>query len=108
MARYNDIKLESNIKSNGIRGNRYYKSSKYPQITPSINDTYVYAEEGDRYDQLAANYYGDSSLWWIISIANESFNQNSYYPPLGVQIRIPSNVGAIKSSYNKLNNRNEL
>lgn len=108
MARYTNIKLKSNNRSTGTQGIRYYKTSKYPEIPTNINDTYVYAEEGDRYDQLALDYYGDSSLWWVISIANESFNQNSYFPPLGVQIRIPSNIGAIKSSYNKLNNRYEL
>ena len=108
MARYTNIKITSNRKPNGTSGKRYYSNSKYPEVPKSINDTYVYAEQGDRYDQLALDYYGDSSLWWVISIANESLNQNSYYPPLGVQIRIPANVGSIKSEYNKLNNRYEL
>ena len=108
MARYTNIRVKSNRKPDGISGDRYYTSPKYPQIPLSINDTYVYAEQGDRYDQLALQYYGDSSLWWVISIANEKLPQNSYYLPLGVQVRIPSNVGGIKSAYNRLNNRNEL
>ena len=34
---------------------------------------------------------------------------DSYFLPLGnTQIRIPANVGAIKSQFNKLNNYDEL
>tara|TARA_B100001109_G_scaffold222252_1_gene194065 strand:- start:700 stop:1029 length:330 start_codon:yes stop_codon:yes gene_type:complete len=109
MARYTNIQLKSNKRPNGIQGKRYYTTTKYPQIPKTIDDTYVYAEEGDRYDQLALQYYGDPSLWWVISIANESLEQNSYFLPLGTtQIRIPANVGAIKSQFNKLNNYDEL
>ena len=58
---------------------------------------------GDRFDQLAQQYYGDSSLWWVISIANNSFNQGSYFVTPGVQLRIPSQIGSIVASYNELN-----
>tara|TARA_B100001113_G_scaffold349468_1_gene344924 strand:+ start:1437 stop:1763 length:327 start_codon:yes stop_codon:yes gene_type:complete len=104
MARYTDIKTKHINNPNGTRGIRYYSTTKYPQVPKSFSDTYVYAEEGDRYDQLALQYYGDPSLWWVISIANETLNQNSYFAPLGVQIRIPSNISNIISQYNKLNN----
>tara|TARA_B100002019_G_scaffold95224_1_gene81993 strand:- start:6018 stop:6347 length:330 start_codon:yes stop_codon:yes gene_type:complete len=109
MARYTNIRTKSNKRPDGTQGKRYYTGVKYPQIPNSIDDTYVYAEDGDRYDQLALQYYGDPSLWWVISVANETLPQNSYFLPLGTtQIRIPSNIGAIKSEYNKLNNRDEL
>ena len=32
-----------------------------------------------------------------------SLPQDTYYLPLGIQIRIPTNIGAIQSAYNKLN-----
>ena len=78
--------------------------SDITKLNCCFSDIYVYAEQGDRYDQLALQYYGDPSLWWIISIANSSLSQNSYYPPLGVQIRIPQNIGAIQISFENLNN----
>lgn len=108
MGRYNEIGLTRSLSPEGKPGKRLYKTVKYPDIPLSISDVYVYAEESDRYDQLAQTYYGDSSLWWIISCANSSFSQNSYFPPLGVQIRIPQNIGGIQTEYYRLNNRNEL
>ena len=81
----------------------YKETVKYPDIPLSYEDTYVYAEEGDRFDQLAQQYYGNSSLWWVISIANNSFNQGSYFITPGVQLRIPSQIGSIIASYNELN-----
>ena len=105
MARYTDIKFITDLKLNGTSGIGYYGPTKYPEVPLSFDDTYVYAEQGDRYDQLALQYYGDSNLWWIISIANGSTKQNSYYLPLGVQVRIPTNIGSILASFKQLNNR---
>jgi phage tail protein X len=69
----------------------------------SVNDIYVISTAGDRFDLLASQYYGDSSLWWVISIANENLSQNSLYIPEGTQLRIPSNPTTVVSSYNQLN-----
>jgi hypothetical protein len=98
MNRYQDIQIIKN--SEGIR---YYRNSKYPRIPLSVNDIYVITTSGDRFDLLALQLYGDSSLWWIISIANETLIQNSLYPPVGSQIRIPSNYSEILTSYKILN-----
>lgn len=94
-------------------GNKaYFSFPKYPEIPLSENDVYVITEEGDRYDILADQYYGDTTLWWIISIANAtsigtnlptSLPQNSMFPPIGAQIRIPANYSSVITSYNKLN-----
>ena len=80
-----------------------YSTVRYPEIPRSFSDIYVYTTAGDRFDTLAQHYYGDSSLWWIISIANDNLNQDSLTPPLGAQIRIPRNPIPILSSYNSLN-----
>jgi phage tail protein X len=58
---------------------------------------------GDRLDLLAQQYYGDSTLWWIISIANDFLKQNSIFIPIGTQIRIPVDVNQILTSYRNLN-----
>ena len=82
---------------------RYYKHIEYPEIAREINDLYIITSFGDRLDTLAHLYYGDSSLWWAISSANPNLPQDSYYPPEGIQIRIPSNVGNIVNNFELLN-----
>ena len=82
---------------------RIYKTVRYPDIPLSENDIYVYTVQGDRYDILAQQYYSDSSLWWIISIANEQLAQNSLIIPEGMQIRIPANPQGVLDIYNQIN-----
>jgi hypothetical protein len=98
MNRYQNIPIIKNSTNT-----RYYKDNKYPRVPLSVDDIYVETTIGDRFDLLSLQYYGDPSLWWIISIANENLPQNSLYIPIGSQIRIPNNPTNIISSYNNLN-----
>ena len=98
MGRYSTI--QTNITA---RGRRFKETTKYPDIPLSYNDIYVYTDEGDRFDILAQSYYKDPILWWIISIANPQLTQMSMFPPLGVQIRIPTNIGGIISQFERFN-----
>ena len=98
MNRYSDIQM-----TRTPNGKKIYKSVKYPDIPLSNSDIYLLCNSTDRYDKLAQEYYGDSSLWRIISIANNASSQNSLFPPLDVYIRIPSNYLEIVSSFNTLN-----
>jgi hypothetical protein len=100
MNKYQNIPIIKNS-----TGTRYYRDNKYPRIPLSVNDIYVISTAGDRFDLLASQYYGDSSLWWIISIANENLPQNSLYISEGTQLRIPSNYTNIINSYNVLNQK---
>lgn len=98
--RYQNI----NTKRVGRKGTKIYKTVKYPFPSLSSNDLYVVTTYGDRFDILAHQYYGDSSLWWVISTANaDILDQNSLYPPIGSQIRIPFNIQNILYEYKKLN-----
>ena len=93
-----------NIKNRKTLGGKNYKSTtKYPDIPLSFDDVYVYTDMGDRFDILAQQYYGNPSYWWVISTANESLNQSSLYIKPGLQIRIPSQLGAVLSQFNALN-----
>ena len=98
MNRYQNINVLSTDK-----GKKYLRNVKYPEIPLDFSDIYIYSTIGDRFETLASQYYGDKSLWWIISIANPSCKQNSYYPPLGTQLRIPQNISGIISSFEQLN-----
>lgn len=89
-----------------------YQTTKYPEVPLTDNDIYVYTTQGDRFDILANQYYGDQSLWWIISIANTAvagtslpsdLPQDSLVIPEGLQIRIPANYAEVLSSYRALN-----
>jgi phage tail protein X len=98
MNRYQNIPIEKSTS-----GKRMYKTVRYPEIPLSENDIYVYTAQGDRFDILAQQYYGDSSLWWIISIANNNLTQNSLVIPEGIQIRIPTNPASVIRTFNNIN-----
>ena len=62
---------------------------------------------------LASQYYKDSSLWWIISIANTAIAgtslpsdlpQDSLIIPEGNQIRIPADYPGVLNSFKAINN----
>ena len=98
MNRYQQIPKEK------VRGNLVYRTSRYPEVPLSENDIYVYTAQGDRFDVLAQQYYTDSSLWWVIAVANTNiFNQNSLVIPEGIQIRIPSNPSLVVREFNTIN-----
>ena len=106
MNRYQNI---PKIKINGIL---VYKTSRYPEVPLSENDIYVYTTQGDRFDVLTQQYYKDSSLWWIISIANTGnagagtltgLPQSTLVIPEGIQIRIPSNYASIIEDFKTIN-----
>jgi phage tail protein X len=97
MNRYQNIPIEK------INKKRVYKTVRYPDVPLSENDIYVYTVQGDRFDILAQQYYNDSSLWWVISIANDNISQNSLVIPEGIQIRIPANPNSIIRTFNNIN-----
>jgi len=93
-----------NIPKTKIDGNVVYQTSRYPEVPLSPNDIYVYTTQGDRFDTLSQQYYKDSSLWWVISIANtDKINQSTLVIPEGLQIRIPSNYSVIIQDFNIIN-----
>jgi hypothetical protein len=98
MDRYSQI-----LEKDSPEGKKMYKTVRYPEIPRTADDIYVFTTIGDRFDVLALEYYGDSSLWWIISIANDNLYQNSLTPPPGSQIRIPPNAAPIISEYKSIN-----
>jgi hypothetical protein len=73
-----------------VDGRTVYKSSPIPNIPLSDDDIYVATETGDRLDTLAFQFYGDSSLWWIIASANNIHNAVFGFED-GTVLRIPSN-----------------
>jgi phage tail protein X len=101
-----------NIPQTKLDTRQAYVTSRYPEVPVSADDIYVYTTQGDRFDVLAQQYYNDSSLWWVISIANTAtagtslpsdLPQNSLMVPEGLQIRIPNNPQNVVSAFKLIN-----
>lgn len=86
-----------------ITGSTYYQTNIYPEIPPVNNDYYIITTVGDRLDLIAYDFYQDSSLWWVIASAN-SLPGDSIYAPVGIQLRIPTNLQTVINEYNLANN----
>lgn len=84
-------------------GSLYYQTNIYPTIQPTDSDYYVITTIEDRLDLIAYDFYQDSSLWWIIASAN-ALPGDSMYPPIGIQLRIPTNIQTVLNTYNSANN----
>lgn len=81
MSRYeNTKKLKKNKKS-------YYLTTIYNKVEEKNSDNYFIAQQGDRCDNLAFRFYGDSTLWWFIARVNNLTTNNI---PAGTSLRIPA------------------
>jgi hypothetical protein len=85
-------------------GRRYYKNVIYPDIPATEDDTYIITTGGDRYDTLALQFYGDSTLWWVIASANNS-KKDGLIVEQGIQLRIPADAAKVRSLFNELNSK---
>jgi len=70
-------------------GRRYYQTNIPNVVPPDIFQFTIVAQDGDRFDTLAAQYYKDASKWWIIAKANNLLNGTMMVPG-GTQLIIPS------------------
>jgi hypothetical protein len=89
--RYNNIKT-TNKKGKGL----VYNSIVLPHVNPIDSDILIITSAEDRLDLLANHFYNDASLWWTIAVANNLTDIDLKLQP-GIQLRIPTNVSAIKN-----------
>lgn len=72
-----------------LGGVEYWDFIDYPPPVVQSDDIIYQVEGSDRFDTIAHRFYGQSSLWWVIALANDL-----ELVPFGVlagdQIRIPS------------------
>lgn len=93
-----------NIPLRSFKKKRYLKPVKYPSIPISSDDIQILTDSGDRLDNLAFQFYGDTSYWIWIALANpDKLNRDSYYVSSGIQLRIPANINAIIDEFEKIN-----
>jgi len=83
MSRYKST--DKNRKSN----KKYYETTIYKKVEEKNTDSYFIATQGDRCDNLANRFYGDSTLWWFIAKVNNLTTNNI---PAGTSLRIPATI----------------
>ena len=99
MERYDNATV---LKTN--QGKPYWKGKFYPNIPLSEFDHYIITTIGDRLDLLAYRYYKDSTLWWVISMANNNVTKGLLYPEPGTQLRVPTDISSVIRDFNNFNN----
>ena len=99
MDRYNEATILKTTNTN----RPYYKARFYPNVPLSESDVYVITTVGDRLDNLAYSYYRDSTLWWIIAMANNNATKGALYPKPGTQLRIPTDINNVLNQYKQFN-----
>ena len=93
-----------NIPLRSFKKKRYLKPVKYPSIPTSNNDIQILTDSGDRLDNLAYQFYGVTSYWiWIVLANPDKLRRDSYYVSPGTQLRIPRNIEEIITKFEKLN-----
>ena len=97
--------MQSRYDNNGLKktvdGRLVFKPRVYPNIPVTDADLFVATETGDRLDTLAHQFYKDSTLWWIITSAN-----NIHDAPIGFKegtiLRIPQNYIQIIANFSQI------
>lgn len=67
---------------------RFFESQYHPEFPESDRDIYIMSKKGTRFDNLAYEYYGDQTLWWVIAKSNGLVFGSLVLNP-GEIIRIP-------------------
>jgi hypothetical protein len=83
-------------------GKNVYRTLIYPVIPESDSDIYITVSDNDYLDALAYQYYKDTSLWWIIAVAN-NLGKGKLSLDVTKQLRIPTNITSILQSFKLAN-----
>lgn len=66
-----------------------------PDILDGVTTIDHILKRGERLDQLAHRYYGDSDYWWVIALANRI--QDPFLMVPGTRLRVPADARSILS-----------
>ena len=84
---------------------KYYRTMVVPDIPVLPDDIYVITTYGDRLDLLSYQYYGDSSLWFIIAACNPTaVRKDSMMLESGLQLRISRSADYVIGIFIDANN----
>ena len=80
------LRYKEKIKKDGFE---IFETHYIDSFELSDKDIYITSIAGQRFDELAFQYYNDQTLWWVIAKANNLINGTLVIPP-GLKIRIPN------------------
>lgn len=83
-------------------GKKVLKTTIPKTIPKKDDDIYIITQETDRLDLLASEFYKDSSLWWIIAVAN-NLGKGKLSVEIDTQLRIPTNITTILQNFKLIN-----
>ena len=99
MSRYNNTRVRFK-KEYG----RTYSYTMYPKIPIKNSDIFITPKYGVRLENLANEYYQDTSLWWIIAQANGIKGFTAIYSEnFSGEIRIPTEIQDIIDEFEEMN-----
>lgn len=95
------MKSDTSFTSNSRK--TMYVPTYYPNIEAQEDDNYILTGVTDRLDNIAFDFYGDATLWWVIAMVN-NLEGDSIYPPTAVYLRIPKDLSNLLSKFDQSNN----
>jgi hypothetical protein len=69
-------------------GKRKKSTVIIPTPTATQEDVYIQTTSVERLDKLAQTFYQDSTLWWVIAVAN-NLGKGTMTVPQNTRLRIP-------------------
>ena len=84
--RYDNTKLSPKFNRDTGKKVSSYDTTYYNSVPKRDDDMYFIAQQGDRCDILAYEFYKDPTLWWFIARVNNLKTMNI---PAGTKLRIP-------------------
>ena len=70
----NEELYEEFIEKRGVSKITHYRTPQWPRLTARVRKQFTRQKHtwkaGDKFWKLAAEYYGDSKLWWVIAWYN--------------------------------------
>lgn len=82
----------SKLEDRGIKKLTHYTAPKFSVLTDEVIGTidvqFVYWSISTRFYKLAAEYYGDPTLWWVIAYFNKK--PTDFHAKIGELIYVPT------------------
>lgn len=76
------------------KGTDVFTASRPTKVLPAQDDLIITANEGDRFDNLAAQFYDSPRLWYVIASVNNLTNGSMHIVP-GTKLRIPARTRVV-------------
>lgn len=83
-----------NVDTAIINKKKVYTGTTLPYVEPTDTDIVILTTITDRLDLLADEYYGDSSMWWVIALKNNLTDIDMVLEP-GTILRLPTRANAL-------------